>query len=510
MMPETVDNAGAIPVRVFISYSWTSDDHAQWVLDLASRLRDDGVETILDRWHLKPGQDKYEFMEQMVGDPSVQKVLMICDKRYAEKANERKGGVGEETQIITPKVYRETSQRKFLPVIAGRDEEGHPYKPNYLSGRLHIDLSDPQTFEKGYEDLLRDIVGKPFHVAPAVGRLPSFLQENEGKQLSTAYKYNAFKAALHSNKPTAPGAAEDYLDALLAALRPLGDVVLAQGQESTVEELQKNILGNIELFLPYRDEFIEFVTLVGKWGSNDRLFDSMRRFFATASPLMFTEYSQDHGKVFPDVYQLLIPELFLYAIAISIKQDRFREANILLGAAYPQSGTNPGRVGPYHALSPYMKNIDLWQRDQPGSGGYRHGNDATVQVLRQRATRTDVTYNDLIETDYTLFIRSAFHPAAGSMRETWVPITVMGSLYNYSSIFTESSFSQGFPLFRRAAMHNDFENLCLLLNVADKVDFLKKFETACNNNNFFSERDSSGGKCTIHRNLTCLSTLDTV
>ncbi len=49
--------------KVFISYSWSSPQHEQWVLDLAERLSGDGVVVVLDKWDLKEGQDKHVFME---------------------------------------------------------------------------------------------------------------------------------------------------------------------------------------------------------------------------------------------------------------------------------------------------------------------------------------------------------------------------------------------------------------------------------------------------------------
>jgi len=55
--------------KVFISYSWTSEPHKEWVRGLAERLSSDGVEVILDRWDLKPGHDINVFMEQMVTEP---------------------------------------------------------------------------------------------------------------------------------------------------------------------------------------------------------------------------------------------------------------------------------------------------------------------------------------------------------------------------------------------------------------------------------------------------------
>ena len=89
----------------FISYSWSSPEHEQRVLNIAKELVENGVDTIIDKWSLREGDDADAFMEQMVSDPDIQKVLIICDKMYSEKSDKRKGGAGTETQIISRKIY---------------------------------------------------------------------------------------------------------------------------------------------------------------------------------------------------------------------------------------------------------------------------------------------------------------------------------------------------------------------------------------------------------------------
>ena len=84
------------------------------------------MDVILDKWHLKEGQDKYVFMEKMVTDPEVAKVLVFSDRVYAEKAAARKGGVGTESQIISSEVYEKVAQDKFLPIVCERDANGNP------------------------------------------------------------------------------------------------------------------------------------------------------------------------------------------------------------------------------------------------------------------------------------------------------------------------------------------------------------------------------------------------
>ena len=96
--------------KVFISYSWSNEEHKEKVIRLAEELVNLGIDVILDEWDLKPGQDKYEFMEQIVTDSSLDKVLIITDRVYAEKANKRQGGVGAETQIITPSLYEDLGE----------------------------------------------------------------------------------------------------------------------------------------------------------------------------------------------------------------------------------------------------------------------------------------------------------------------------------------------------------------------------------------------------------------
>src|SRR5262249_17176952 len=127
--------------KTFISYSWTSAEHQKWVLDLATQLRENGVDVTIDKWDLKEGHVALRFMEGMVTDPKIKKVIMVLNRAYAEKADGRKGGVGTETQIISPQVYAKADQNKFVGVASETDEEGKPFLPAFYKSRIYIDLS---------------------------------------------------------------------------------------------------------------------------------------------------------------------------------------------------------------------------------------------------------------------------------------------------------------------------------------------------------------------------------
>ena len=158
--------------KIFISYSWGNSEHQEWIVNLATRLMNDTVDVVLDRWSLKDGHDIYSFMEEMVKSDDIFRVLIISNKKYSEKSDVREGGVGTETQIITPSIYSKEKQEKFIPIVIERDENGEPYLPIYLKSRKYIDFSKVESFEDSYEELLRNILEAPSLPKPKLGNKP--------------------------------------------------------------------------------------------------------------------------------------------------------------------------------------------------------------------------------------------------------------------------------------------------------------------------------------------------
>lgn len=463
MTSETTADKQGTPPKVFISYSWTSDEHAEWVLNLAGRLQSDGIETILDRWHLKSGQDKYKFMEQMVTDPTVTKVLMVCDRRYAEKADGREGGVGDETQIVSPEIYGKTDQTKFLPLVADptRDEKGQPYKPQYLKARIHIDLSDPLTFEQGFEELLRDIVGKPVHIPPPLGKLPFFLLDDSQKPLPTAHKLSTFRNALLATKPTATGLADDYLNQLLQEMEQFH---LQKCGDASVS-LEENIRKCLDTFLPYRDEYIEFLLLITQYGSDPRLFAVLPRFFTKALRFIvrYLSYDADRGAYEP--YRFLIPELFLYTIAALLKQEHYEAVNDMLARRYYDSETTPinSQAVPvnYEIFCPYLQTLENLQRNP----GFYDIPSPTARLLFERASRDDIRSLDVLNADYVLYARHLLCPDPCS-------------LFSWGATLRPYANNTWIPFFINAQSRSVFARAKVVLNVQDKEDLNRKFAAA--------------------------------
>lgn len=162
-----------IKPKVFISYSWSSKSHQEHIKDIVQRLAVDGVETVVDIYDLKEGDDKYHFMERMVTDPTVTNVLLVCDKEYANKADARLAGVGNETQIISREIYSKVSQSKFIPLIFEYDENGNECTPAFLASRIYIDFSTPEKENSNWERLIRVLYGEPENVKPPLGKRPA-------------------------------------------------------------------------------------------------------------------------------------------------------------------------------------------------------------------------------------------------------------------------------------------------------------------------------------------------
>jgi hypothetical protein len=153
--------------RVFISYSHDSQEHKDWILQLATRLVANGVDVILDQWDLRLGSDLPLFMEK--GLSEAQRVLAICSDNYVTKANAGRGGVGYEKMILTAQLMENIDAVRIIPVI--RSNITHKL-PTFLSSRLYVDFRDDAAYEAKYAELLRDIHGQQVRPRPPLGQNP--------------------------------------------------------------------------------------------------------------------------------------------------------------------------------------------------------------------------------------------------------------------------------------------------------------------------------------------------
>jgi hypothetical protein len=219
---------------VFISYSWDSDEHREWVLTLATRLRQEGVDVVLDEWNLGLGENRFHFMERSV--VSAEFILLVCTPIYAEKSNDREGGVGYESNIITTQIAERTDKQKFIPVLRAGDWK--TALPVWLKHMVGCNLSADPYSESEYRKLLRTL-HRQQAVAPALGPKPSFPQQTR-QPVSPAIDLPANPAPRfdHSLKDELSAKERELLDAAIndpngqiSHRRPIGpESLMANGR----------------------------------------------------------------------------------------------------------------------------------------------------------------------------------------------------------------------------------------------------------------------------------------
>ena len=153
--------------KVFISYSHDSDEHKQWVLQLSTKLIENGVDVMLDQWDIRLGTDQTLFMEKL---SAADRVLVICTDIYVKKADNREGGVGYEGRIITAQIAENLKTDKFIPVI--RQSSNERKMPIFLGKKQYIDFTNDDRFDKNFNELLHDIHNVPIIPKPPLGENP--------------------------------------------------------------------------------------------------------------------------------------------------------------------------------------------------------------------------------------------------------------------------------------------------------------------------------------------------
>lgn len=137
--------------KVFISYGWDSDEHRDWVKELADRLSEHFDVTIDAKSPL--GTELNLFMEQMISNAD--RVLLILTPIYKNKADNRQNGVGYESVLISSELYHNQASTKFIPIIrVGSVEESYP---RYLGNRKGVFMTENDEYESVLANLIEDI-----------------------------------------------------------------------------------------------------------------------------------------------------------------------------------------------------------------------------------------------------------------------------------------------------------------------------------------------------------------
>lgn len=145
-----------MPIKVFVSYSWDSKEHQEWVIALTNTLRSTyGIDAKCDMLLDKPNLFSMMVQESRTND----KIIIVDTKKYTEKANNEQGGVGYETQLF----YTFFQKQPQKLIVIKRDKCDLPF---YLGGWNYIDFTKGAT-EENLDALVLKINGEaPYKMAP--------------------------------------------------------------------------------------------------------------------------------------------------------------------------------------------------------------------------------------------------------------------------------------------------------------------------------------------------------
>lgn len=158
------------PLRVFISHTSTGSSHKEWVKTLATFLRKNGVDARLDIWHLRHGMDLPQWMcnELQLAD----RVIIVSDESYAQRADGRHGGVGWETMIIQGNMANlPPESTKYIAIVRSKSfDEGVPF---YLKTKYCMHWASSVKDEALQDLLLKELYN--IDLAPPIGEAPLFI-----------------------------------------------------------------------------------------------------------------------------------------------------------------------------------------------------------------------------------------------------------------------------------------------------------------------------------------------
>lgn len=154
---------------VFISYSWDSKEHEEWVLKLSTDLASKGIFVLLDKY-LEDGSMLPVFMD--LGIERADKVLVIGTPRYRIKCYEPSSGVAFEECIIRASICQNIGTKKFIACL--REGTFKTAFPMYIGGNKGHDFTKNESYEAELDSLCRLIYGKPLIMRPDLGDIPDY------------------------------------------------------------------------------------------------------------------------------------------------------------------------------------------------------------------------------------------------------------------------------------------------------------------------------------------------
>jgi len=378
----------------------------------------------------------------------------VIDEQYSKKANNRSGGVGTETQIISSEVYESVKQNKFVAVIANRDQAGKAKLPVFYKSRIYIDLSDEDLYLKNFEQLLRWIYDKPLNVKPEIGNKPRFLDEETSVSPGTSLALRRCIEAIKNSRPHSQGALVEYFSLFSSNLSRF-----RLSPSKGANDFDQKVVDNVEQFIPFRNELIEVFATLSQYDIINSSASAIHKFFESLIPYLNrpTDVKSYH-EIDWDNFKFIVQECFLICIAICLKYERYKIVEHLLKHRYfieDYDGNGRDKILSYAVFNNRLATLTHRNKRLKLNRLSVH-----ADMMKERCTDSGISFNLIMQADFLLYLVDALQSLKEDRRQKWWPETLVFKSFHGGT----------FEIFLRSESSEYFNRLAPVLGVESKSD----------------------------------------
>lgn len=357
-------------------------------------------------------------------------------------------------------MYNNVSQEKFIPIVTECDDNGKPFVPIYLNGRIYIDLSKEEQFEENFEKLLRNIYKRPTYSKPKLGKAPGYLFEDTPMTHTTTYELRNLESRLKQNTLKPNPWLNNFLEVFYDDLK---NYSLGELSEKTYYDIGKEIHDNIRSYTPLRDDYIK---CLDKLLQNVVEFDIsiLVKFFEKLQLLKIPQDGRSSWSEYEfDNFRFIIHELFLYTVAIGLRNRNYNFLEEILYATYffSKGRDNPDMPERYVHFFNHITTFNEYYNDT-----FTKRLISPMADLIMKRVPDNMSKDDILDADILC------HYIAALDSIEWFPIT-----YIYRE-FT----SKGVELFSRLISKAHFEKVKILFKVNTPQELQVKLKEFQNSN----------------------------
>ncbi len=144
--------------KVYITYSYESDQSMNRIRELSGRLRERGIDCAFNEYVGSPAEDWRQWLERTIADSDF--VLVVCTEAYHRRfvgpeQPAKATDASFEAETIRRRLHKSWNEKpKFVPLIF--EPKDQKWIPEPLRSHLFCDLSTSD----GFENLVRFLTGQ--------------------------------------------------------------------------------------------------------------------------------------------------------------------------------------------------------------------------------------------------------------------------------------------------------------------------------------------------------------